>query len=86
MKGAADCNATKVCFPAAMIYCAVVGITSSDDSWIQMCVRETRKAGTPTIKINPLTAALGFVSVIRSFTAVHSFVVETIVGSVSSRS
>ena len=47
MKGAAECNATKVCFPAAMKYCAVVGMALSDDSWIQMCVRE--RAGIPRI-------------------------------------
>ena len=50
MKAAADCNTFKVCFPVAIIYCAVEGMTSrglSDDSWIQMCVRE--KAGIPRI-------------------------------------
>ena len=45
MKAAADCNTTKACFPVAMKYCAVVGITSreiSDDFWSQMCIREGR--------------------------------------------
>ena len=28
MKGAADCNPTKACFPAALIYCGPVGMTS----------------------------------------------------------
>ena len=43
MRDAADCNNVKACFPVAVIYFAVVGMTSrglSDDSWIQMCVRE----------------------------------------------
>ena len=43
MKAAADCNTFKASFPTAMKYCAVEGTTSvrfSDDSWIQMCVRE----------------------------------------------
>ena len=43
IKAAADCNTFKVCFPVAMIYCAVEGTTSrrlSDDIWIQMCVRD----------------------------------------------
>ena len=28
IKGAADCNDVKACFPVAVIYCAVVGMTS----------------------------------------------------------
>ena len=43
IRDAADCNNVKACFPVAVIYFAVVGMTSrglSDDSWIQMCVRE----------------------------------------------
>ena len=46
MRDAADCNNVKACFPVAVIYFAVEGMTSralSDDSWIQMCVRD--KAG-----------------------------------------
>ena len=42
MRDAADCNNVKACFPVAVIYFAVVGMTSrgvSDDFWIQMCVR-----------------------------------------------
>ena len=43
MRDAADCNSVKTCFPVAVIYFAVEGMISwgvSDDSWIQMCVRE----------------------------------------------
>ena len=43
MKAAADCNTFKVCFPVAKIYFDVEGMASrglSDDSWIQICVRE----------------------------------------------
>ena len=43
MRDAADCNNVKACFPVAVIYFAVVGMTFrgiSDDSWIQMCVKE----------------------------------------------
>ena len=43
MRVAADCNNIKACFPVAVIYFAVVGMTSvgvSDDSWIKMCVRK----------------------------------------------
>ena len=43
MRDAADCNNVKACFPVAVIYFAVEGMISwgfSDDSWIQMCVRE----------------------------------------------
>ena len=43
MRDAADCNNVRVCFPVAVIYFSVVGMTSrgaSDDSWIQMFVRE----------------------------------------------
>ena len=75
MRDAADCNNVKACFPVAVIYFAVVGMTSrgvSDDFWIQMCQRDGR------IQINPLTAALEFVSVSRSSKEVHSFVAETI--------
>ena len=45
MKAAADCNTFNVCFPVAMIYCAVEGTTSrlSDGIWIQMFVSD--KAG-----------------------------------------
>ena len=46
MRDAADCNNVKACFPVAVIYFDVEGMTSwalSDDSWIQMCVRN--KAG-----------------------------------------
>ena len=46
INAAADCKTTKACFPVAMIYCPVVGITSlvfSDNFWIQMRVRT--KAG-----------------------------------------
>ena len=45
MRVAADCNSVKACFPVAEIYLAVVGMSSrgsSDDSWIQMCVRDGR--------------------------------------------
>ena len=48
MKAAADCNTFKACFPVAMIYFGVEGMTSrevSDDSWDQMCVRDIDKAG-----------------------------------------
>ena len=43
MRVAADCNNIKACFPVAVIYFAVVGMTSwgvSGDSWIQIWVRE----------------------------------------------
>jgi hypothetical protein len=43
MRDAADCNNVKACFPVAVIYCVVEGMTSravSDNFWIQMCVRE----------------------------------------------
>ena len=43
MRDAADCNNVKACFPLAVIYFDVVGMTSRalpDDPWIQMCVRE----------------------------------------------
>ena len=58
MRAAADCNNIKACFPVAVIYFVVDGMTwgVSYDFWIQMCVREL--AG---CKINPLTA-LEFVS------------------------
>ena len=54
MKVAADCNTLKVSFPMAMKYCEFVGMTSralSDDSWIQMCVRD--KAGYESILSPP---------------------------------
>ena len=76
MRDAADCNNVKACFQVAVIYFAVEGMISrglSDDSWIQMCVREM--GGKELIS---LTAALEFVSITRSFTEVHSFVAETI--------
>ena len=77
MRDAADSNNIKACLPVAVIYFAVVGMTSrgfSDDSWIQMCVREM---GGYT-SINPLTAALIFVSITSSSTEVNTFVAETI--------
>ena len=77
MRDAADCNNVKACFPVAVIYFAVEGMISrgfSVDSWIQMCVREM--GGKELIS---LTAALGFVSITRSFIEVYSFVDETIV-------
>ena len=77
MRDAADSNNIKACLPVAVIYFAVVGMTSrgfSDDSWIQMCVREM---GGYT-RINPLTAALIFVSITSSSTEVNTFVAETI--------
>ena len=43
MRVAVDFNNIKACFPVAVIYFAVEGMTSrgfSDDFWIQMCVRE----------------------------------------------
>ena len=43
MRDAADRNNVEACLPVAVIYFAVVGMTSrglSDDSWIQICVRE----------------------------------------------
>ena len=47
INAAAECMTTKACFPVAMIYCPVVGMTFrggfSDDFWIQMSVRT--KAG-----------------------------------------
>ena len=76
MKTAADCNNTKACFPAAIIYCAVVGMTSrgiSDDFWIQMCVIRQEFPG-----INPLTVASEFVSITRSSAESQSFVAEII--------
>ena len=78
MKAAADCNTFKACFPVAMKYFAVEGMTSwglSDDSWIQMCVRDWR------VSNNPLTAALEFIT--RSSTEVHSLVAETVATSFS---
>ena len=45
MRVAVDCSNIKACFPVAVIYFAVVGMTSldfSDDFWIQMSVREMR--------------------------------------------
>ena len=64
---------------APLIYSVFAGtMTSSENFWIQMCVRETRKAGIPGIRNNPLTDALELVSVTRSSTEVHSFVAETI--------
>ena len=45
MKAAADCNTFKACFPEAKMYFDVEGMTSrgfSDDSWIQMYVREMK--------------------------------------------
>ena len=38
------------------------------------------------IRINPLTAALGFVLITRSSTEVHSFVAEKVVSSISGSS
>jgi hypothetical protein len=43
MKVDADCNNVKACFPVAVIYCDVEGMTSggfSDNFWMQMCIRE----------------------------------------------
>ena len=77
MRDAADSNNINACLPVAVIYFAVVGMTSrgfSDDSWIQMCVREM---GGYT-RINPLTAALIFVSMTSSSAEVNTFVAETI--------
>ena len=77
MRDAADCNNVNACFPVAVIYFAVEGMISwgfSDDSWIQMCVREIGEKNQSS-----LTAALGFVSITRSFIEVYSFVAETIV-------
>ena len=76
MRDAADCNNVKACFPVAVIYFAVVGMTSrefSDDSWIQMCDQRLEEG---KIRINPLTAALEFDPISRS-SSVHSIVAET---------
>ena len=55
MKDAADCNNVKVCFPVAVIYFAVVGMTSrgfSDDSWIKMSVGDSEE-GQESILLPP---------------------------------
>ena len=82
MRVAADCNNVKACFPVAVIYFVVVGMTSlgfSDNFWIHMCVREMERL---IHWINPLTA-LEFVSLTWSSTDVYSFVAETIASSFS---
>ena len=84
IKGAAVCNKVKACFPVALIYCVVVGMTSpglSDDSWISDVRQRDGR-----IRIYYLTAALEFVSVTWwSSTEVGSFVVE-VIGSISGSS
>ena len=59
---------------------AISSFSGRSCQWTQMCQRDGR------MRINPLTAALEFVSVTRSSTVADSFVVETNASSFSSRS